>query len=55
MEREGTGMKCMAATCEGSQSPPRAVDLRKKKERKKEVSSQLSYMLITLNFMSQGT
>jgi hypothetical protein len=31
MERESTGMKFMAANCEGSQSPPRAVELRKKK------------------------
>jgi hypothetical protein len=30
MERESTGMKCTAANCEGSQSPPRAVELRKK-------------------------
>jgi hypothetical protein len=32
MEREGTGTKCMAANCEGSQSPPRAIELRKKKK-----------------------
>jgi hypothetical protein len=32
MEREGTGRKYMAANCEGSQSPPRAVELRKKKQ-----------------------
>jgi hypothetical protein len=31
MERESTGTKYMAANCEGSQSPPRAVELRKKK------------------------
>jgi hypothetical protein len=32
MERESTGTKYMAANCEGSQSPPRAVELRNKKE-----------------------
>jgi hypothetical protein len=32
MERESTGMKYMADNCEGSQSPPRAVELGKKKE-----------------------
>jgi hypothetical protein len=32
MERESTGMKYMAANCEGSQSPPRTVELRKKKK-----------------------
>jgi hypothetical protein len=32
MEREGTGTKYMAANCEGSQSPLRAIELRKKKE-----------------------
>jgi hypothetical protein len=32
MEREGTGTKCMAANCERSQRPPRAVELRKKKK-----------------------
>jgi hypothetical protein len=31
MERESTGMKYVASNCEGSQSPPRAVELRKKK------------------------
>jgi hypothetical protein len=31
MERESTGTKYMVANCEGSQSPPRAVELRKKK------------------------
>jgi hypothetical protein len=30
MERESTGTKYMAANCEGSQSLPRAVELRKK-------------------------
>jgi hypothetical protein len=30
MEREGIGTKYMAVNCEGSQSPPRAVALRKK-------------------------
>jgi hypothetical protein len=30
MERESTGTKYVAANCEGSQSPPRAVELRKK-------------------------
>jgi hypothetical protein len=30
MERESTGTKYMAADCEGSQSPPRAAELRKK-------------------------
>jgi hypothetical protein len=34
MERESTGTKGMAANCEGSQSPPRAVELRKKKKKK---------------------
>jgi hypothetical protein len=34
MEKEGTGTKYMAANCEGSQSPPRAVELRKKKKNK---------------------
>jgi hypothetical protein len=32
MERESTGTKCMAANCKGSQSPPRAIELREKKE-----------------------
>jgi hypothetical protein len=32
MERESTGTKYMAANCEGSQSPPRAVQLKKKKK-----------------------
>jgi hypothetical protein len=36
MERESTGMKYMAANCEGSQSPPRAVELGKKKKKKKK-------------------
>jgi hypothetical protein len=31
MERESTGTKYMAANCGGSQSPPRAVELSKKK------------------------
>jgi hypothetical protein len=31
MERESTGTKYMAANCEGSQSPSRAVELRKNK------------------------
>jgi hypothetical protein len=31
MERESTGTKYMVTNCEGSQSPPRAVELRKKK------------------------
>jgi hypothetical protein len=31
MERESTGTKYMAANYEGSQSPPRAVEMRKKK------------------------
>jgi hypothetical protein len=30
--REGRGTKYMAANCEGSQRPPRAVELRKKKK-----------------------
>jgi hypothetical protein len=30
MEREGTGMKYVAANCEGSQSLPRAVELEEK-------------------------
>jgi hypothetical protein len=30
MKIESTGTKYMAANCEGSQSPPRAVELRKK-------------------------
>jgi hypothetical protein len=35
MERESAGMKYMAANCEGSQGPPRAVvDLRKKRKRR---------------------
>jgi hypothetical protein len=34
MERESTGTKYVAANCEGSQSPPRAVELKKKKRRK---------------------
>jgi hypothetical protein len=29
MERESTGTKYMVANCEGSQNPPRAVELRK--------------------------
>jgi hypothetical protein len=32
MERQSTGMKYMVVNCEGSQSPPRAVELRKKKK-----------------------
>jgi hypothetical protein len=36
MERESAGMKYMAGNCEGSQSPPRAVELRKKKKKKKK-------------------
>jgi hypothetical protein len=32
MGSEGTGRKYMAADCEGSQSPSRAVELRKKKQ-----------------------
>jgi hypothetical protein len=32
MEGESTGTKYMAANCKGSQSPPRAVELRKKKK-----------------------
>jgi hypothetical protein len=31
-----TGRKYMAANCEGSRSPPRAVELRKKKEERKK-------------------
>jgi hypothetical protein len=31
MEREGTGTKYMVVNCEAIQSPPRAVELRKKK------------------------
>jgi hypothetical protein len=31
MERESTGTKYMEANCEGSQSPPRPAELRKKK------------------------
>jgi hypothetical protein len=31
MEREGTGAKYMAANCEGSQSLPRAVQVKKEK------------------------
>jgi hypothetical protein len=34
MERESTGTKYMAANCEGNQSPPTAVELRKKKKEK---------------------
>jgi hypothetical protein len=33
MEREGTGMNYMAANCEGSQSTPRAVGLRKEEDK----------------------
>jgi hypothetical protein len=33
MERKSTGMKYMTANCDGSQSPPRAVELRKKKNK----------------------
>jgi hypothetical protein len=33
MEREGTGKKYVAANFEGSQSPQRAVELRKKKKK----------------------
>jgi hypothetical protein len=32
VEREGTGTKSMAANCEGSQSPPKAVELRRRRE-----------------------
>jgi hypothetical protein len=35
MEREGTGTKYMVANCEGSQSPPTAVEVRKKKKKKR--------------------
>jgi hypothetical protein len=35
MERDGTGTKYMAVNSEGSQRPPRAVELRKKKKKKK--------------------
>jgi hypothetical protein len=38
MEREDTGTKYMAANCERSQRPPRAVKLRKKKKKKKKKS-----------------
>jgi hypothetical protein len=31
MKRESTGTKYMVANCEGSESPRRAVELRKKK------------------------
>jgi hypothetical protein len=34
MERENTGTKYMAANCEGSQSPPRAIEQRKKTKKK---------------------
>jgi hypothetical protein len=33
MERKGTGTKYVEANCEGRQSPPRAVELRKKKKK----------------------
>jgi hypothetical protein len=40
-EGESTGTKYMAANCEGSQSPPRTVELRKKKKNLLYISSVL--------------
>jgi hypothetical protein len=40
MEREGTGTKYMAVNCEGSESPPRAVELRMRKKVRKWLRQQ---------------
>jgi hypothetical protein len=48
MEREGTGMKYMAANSEGRQSPPRAVELRKKVIIQEK--SRLQNLLVEINW-----
>jgi hypothetical protein len=52
MERESTGTKYMATNYEGSQSPPRAVELRKKKKRWHPLQFYLTILLeLVLEFI----
>jgi hypothetical protein len=51
MERESTGTKIMAANCEGSQRPPRTVELRK---RKKSLIMQAQYSILIISFYTSN-